>query len=116
MALTFLPAEHIVPSFIVLAEKEIAVETTLAKLVAYVRSTWITISLWSPGQWFVFCETAYQQRRRRVAPPILPTGGSTIQGVSYRRRSSFSGRRAQAVTVSETDIQGRARTPARPLG
>ena len=112
MALTFLPSEHIVPSFIVLAEKEIDVETTLAKLVAY----WITSSLWFPGQWFVFCETAYQQRRRRVAPPILPTGGSTIQGVSYRRRSSFSSLRAQAATVSKTDTQGRARTPARPLG
>ena len=34
MALTFLPAEYIFPSFIVLEEKEIAVETTLAKLVA----------------------------------------------------------------------------------
>ena len=131
MALPFLPAKHIVPSFNVLAEKEIPVETTLVKLVAYFRSTWITSSLWSPGQWSVFCETVRTNNDVEGSHRKLNTQAqhghllfyqlvdlqyreSRIVDVQVLLVAEHKLRRYQRLTCK--DVQGRGRTPARPLG
>jgi hypothetical protein len=58
MALAFLPAEHIVPTFENL--RTMITNTSdarLVDLVGYIESTWIMSTVWPPSAWTVYKET-----------------------------------------------------------
>lgn len=54
LALSYIPAEHIKPTFENLALRAQLADPKIQELIAYVKKTWIESSLWSPDTWSVF--------------------------------------------------------------
>ena len=54
LALSYIPAEHIKPTFEKLSLRVQLADPKIQELIAYMRKTWIESSLWSPDTWSVF--------------------------------------------------------------